>query len=115
MKPIIKFNNGNGAILCNCCRVIIKEYLTKEEIEGKTNLLLCEKCEEKRYLEKCKELLEYFNVDYSKDTIKLTDGGNSCIMNPKSKFYKLFGGYSINSIAEYVAKKLGKKTIYIDY
>jgi hypothetical protein len=44
MKPIIKFNNGNGAILCNKCRTIIKENLTKEELEGKTDLLLCEKC-----------------------------------------------------------------------
>jgi methyltransferase-like protein len=114
MKPIIKFNNGNGAILCNRCKVIIKENLTKEEVEGKTDLLLCKKCEEKEYLKKCKELLKYFGVDYSKDTIKLTDGGNSCIMYPKSKFYKLFGGYSINSVAEYVAEKLNKKTEWID-
>ena len=47
MKPIIKFNNGYGAILCNRCRVIIKENLTKEEFEGNTDLLLCEKCLEK--------------------------------------------------------------------
>jgi len=44
-KPIIKFNNGNGAILCNKCSVIIKENLTKEEFEGKTDLLFCSKCE----------------------------------------------------------------------
>jgi len=45
VKPIIKFNNGNGAILCNNCSVIIKENLTKEEFEGKTDLLFCNKCE----------------------------------------------------------------------
>jgi hypothetical protein len=43
-RPIIKFNNGIGAILCNNCRIIIKSHLTKEEFEGKTNLLFCDKC-----------------------------------------------------------------------
>ena len=47
MKPIIKFNNGNGAILCNKCSVIIKDNLTIEEFMGKTDLLLCEKCKTK--------------------------------------------------------------------
>lgn len=44
MKPIIKFNGGYGAILCNNCNVIIKDGLTKEEFEGKTDLLLCNNC-----------------------------------------------------------------------
>jgi len=44
MKPIIKYNNGIGAILCNECRVIIKRYLTKKELGGNTDLLFCEKC-----------------------------------------------------------------------
>ena len=43
-KPIIKFNGGIGAILCNKCSVIIKQNLTKEEFKGKTDLLLCDKC-----------------------------------------------------------------------
>lgn len=30
MKPIHKYNNGNGATLCNYCRTIIKESLTKD-------------------------------------------------------------------------------------
>ena len=47
MKPIIKFNNGNGAILCHGCRIILKENLSKEEWEGKTELFYCEKCKEK--------------------------------------------------------------------
>lgn len=36
MEPIHKFNNGNGATLCNACHVIITIDLTKE--------LLCEDC-----------------------------------------------------------------------
>ena len=43
VKPIIKFNAGMGAIICNYCSVIIKDNLTKEEIEGKTDLLFCDK------------------------------------------------------------------------
>ena len=47
IKPIIKFNNGNGAILCNTCSVIVKANLTKDEFEGKTDILYCEKCKPK--------------------------------------------------------------------
>lgn len=43
VKPYIKFNSGMGAILCNYCSVIIKEFLTKDEFDGKTDLLFCEK------------------------------------------------------------------------
>jgi hypothetical protein len=42
-KPIIKFNSGIGAILCNKCRVIVKENLTEKEISGRTNILFCDK------------------------------------------------------------------------
>ncbi len=73
------------------------------------------KITEEEFLQKCKELLDYFNVNYSSDTIYLTDGGNSCIMNPRSEFYDLFGGNSINGIAQYVAKKLDKKTEWNSY
>ena len=52
-------------------------------------------------------------MDYSGDTIHLTDGGNSCIMNPNSQFAELFGGHSINAVACYVAEKLDKKVLYI--
>jgi hypothetical protein len=44
IKPIIKFNDGIGAILCKRCRVILKENLTKEERNGKTNLFYCNEC-----------------------------------------------------------------------
>jgi hypothetical protein len=30
IKPIHKFNNGNGATLCNCCSKIIATGLTKD-------------------------------------------------------------------------------------
>lgn len=43
-KPIVKFNGGIGALLCNKCLTIIKTNLTKAEIKGKTNLLYCRHC-----------------------------------------------------------------------
>jgi uncharacterized CHY-type Zn-finger protein len=43
-KPIIKFNSGRGAILCNKCKNIIKEKLTWAEFRGHSNLLFCPKC-----------------------------------------------------------------------
>lgn len=62
---------------------------------------------------RCKAFLDAFHVDYTKDVIELTDGGNSMIINPNTE-WKEFLGYSINSIARVVAEKLGKKTIYKD-
>jgi hypothetical protein len=71
------------------------------------------KLTKEEFLSKCLEFLDYFNVDYSKDTITIDyDSGTSCIMNPKSQFYENFAGFSINSVAEYVAKELNKKFIY---
>ena len=40
MKPIHKFNNGNGATLCHSCTAIIDHY-------GLNNHLLCPKCQER--------------------------------------------------------------------
>lgn len=40
--PILKFNGGAGALLCNECRVIVREKLTKEEFE-RPYILFCEK------------------------------------------------------------------------
>ena len=45
MKPIHKFNNGQGATLCHQCNCIISTGLTKD--------LYCEKCNKYR-----KELLQ---------------------------------------------------------
>lgn len=46
MKPIYKYNNGNGAMLCNGCRTIIS-------IGPKTEEVLCEKCKEECELKIC--------------------------------------------------------------
>ena len=61
------------------------------------------------YLLECKEFLTYFGKDFSGDFITLNSGDLSCIMNPKSPWYKKFGGKSIWAIADFVAKELGKK------
>lgn len=67
------------------------------------------KLTEDEFLIKCLELLDYFQIDYKGKIMFITDGGNSIILNPNSQFYEVFGGYSINSIVEFVAKKLNKK------
>lgn len=43
MKPIHKYNNGNGAMICNGCRTIISTGPKTEEV-------LCEKCKQKKYI-----------------------------------------------------------------
>ncbi len=63
-------------------------------------------------LKECKEFLTYFGVDYTKDILVLTSGGNSVIMNEKTQ-WKKFLGVSINQITEAVAKKMNKKTKWI--
>lgn len=45
MKPIHKYNNGNGATICNGCRTIISTGPKTEEV-------LCEKCKENMTLKK---------------------------------------------------------------
>lgn len=62
---------------------------------------------------RCKEFLDYFRVKYDGDVIYLTDEGNSCIMNPNTEWQE-FLGYSINSVALAVAKKIKKKTKWRD-
>lgn len=64
-------------------------------------------------LNRFKEFLDYFHVDYSKEVITLTSGDTSVVMNPKSE-WKDFLGYSIASVAEAVAAKLGKKIVWKD-
>lgn len=63
---------------------------------------------------RAKEFLDYFSVDYKGDTIYLTDGGNSCIMNMKTQWQEFIGA-SVNGVAEAVAKKLDKKTKWEKY
>jgi hypothetical protein len=64
-------------------------------------------------LVRCKAFLDYFNVKYDGDMIYLTDGGNSCIMNPNTQWQEFLGA-SINSVATAVAKKLGKQTMWVE-
>jgi hypothetical protein len=78
------------------------------------NTYKMKKMSEEQYLKRCLKFLDYFGIDYSKDTIRLTDGGNSVVFNTSRKFSKVFIGHSINEVSEYVAKKLNKKTIWID-
>ena len=65
----------------------------------------------KKELKRCKAFLDYFEVDYTNEVITLDDGGNSCIMNPKTQWTE-FLGVSINSVAQAVADELDKVTIY---
>lgn len=68
---------------------------------------------EQFYYKEALMVLEYFNKDTSRDTLYLTDGGNSVIMKSDNKFSDQFIGHSINSIVEYVAEVQGKKTEWI--
>ena len=58
-------------------------------------------------LQRMKDFLTYFQVNWEGDIIYLTSGGNSCIMNPETEWHE-FLGYSVNSVAEAVANELGK-------
>lgn len=55
-KAIFKFNNGNGALLCSKCSVIIKEgyQFTKDEWKGMKG----EKHIDAQYCDKCKKYKE---------------------------------------------------------
>ena len=53
MKPIHKYNNGNGAMLCNGCRTIISTGPKTEEV-------LCEKCKEE-----CEKIAEDYAIDFA--------------------------------------------------
>jgi len=46
MNTRFKFNNGNGAVLCQRCHKIIKKNITEEEAK-KLDLYYCKECEEK--------------------------------------------------------------------
>jgi len=96
LKPIIKFNNGVGALLCNLCYVIIREGLTENEFNKKTAHVLCPNCIEyvvyhtkTKYKEgflsdEHKKLLDrfptkYMNMDKYYDALN----GITCMMMPE--------------------------------
>ena len=60
-------------------------------------------------LQRMKDFLTYFQVNWEGDIIYLTSGGNSCIMNPETEWQE-FLGCSVNSVADAVAMELGKTT-----
>jgi hypothetical protein len=62
-------------------------------------------------LSRCKDFLDYFNVKWDGEKIKLTSGGNSCICNPNTE-WKDFLGASINGVARVVAEELGKEVYW---
>jgi len=64
LRPIIKFNGGRGAILCNKCSRIIKENLTREEFKGHVENLFCLKCATEL-------LLNFFKNENNDDRPKL--------------------------------------------
>jgi tricorn protease-like protein len=63
-------------------------------------------------LNKCKDFLDYFNVKWDGDRIKLTSGGNCLLLNPNTEKWKEFLGYSVNGIARLVAKELDKEVYW---
>lgn len=65
LKPIIKFNGGRGAILCNKCRKIIKENLTISEFKGHVENLFCLECATEL-------LLNFFKKSKNDDRSKLS-------------------------------------------
>lgn len=65
LKPIIKFNGGKGAILCNNCRRIIKENLTRDEFKGHVENLFCLECATEL-------LLNFFKKSKNDDRSKLS-------------------------------------------
>ena len=66
----------------------------------------------KETLNKCKDFLDYFNVKWDGDKIKLTSGGNGVLLNPNIEEWKEFLGYSVNGIARLVAEELGKEVYW---
>ena len=63
LKPIRKFNNGRGALLCNTCRTIMATG--KEAWEG--NSTLCAKCEYDKPSEIVEELTGVIDETYPFD------------------------------------------------
>ena len=69
---------------------------------------------DEKTLKRFQDCLDYFHVEWRDDVIKLHDGGHSVILNQNFEFSD-FCGYSINSIAEAVAKQMGKSIEWVDY
>lgn len=77
IKPIHKFNNGNGATLCKSCSVIIATTITQD--------LLCPECQEKA-LKLLKESVYFMN-----------QVPNNSIIGEGGSNYKTFDHYKLCS------------------
>jgi hypothetical protein len=116
MKPIIKFNGAIGALLCNDCSVIIKDHLTKDEFEGKTPIVICKKCLDKKisdYQTKNKEGFTNAEImallqEFPTINMKAFEGsmlGHTCIIKDNELvmyhidiFHALVNGLGLNTI-----------------
>lgn len=68
MKPEIRFNGGRGAVLCEQCRIIVEQNLTKLQWDVLENLdvpCYCQKCDKEKnwqfehaYMNKVQELFD---------------------------------------------------------
>jgi len=85
MKPIHKYNNGNGAMLCNGCRTIISTGPKTEEV-------LCEEC--RKMVMTVQERLEKYNQEAvdalfePQPKIKKFEGFISIFENKREKMKK---------------------------
>ncbi len=71
-EPIYKYNNGNGALLCSDCSVIIKEGNDFTENEAQ----YCEKC---KYIRTNSKLSEQEWVELTRKFVKQYSGGHQRI------------------------------------
>lgn len=68
---------------------------------------------EKLIYKRAIEFVTEMGTDLTLDVIYTTDGGNSVIMNPNTKWQE-FLGHSVNSVREYVALVQGKPVKFLN-
>lgn len=117
-EPIYKFNNGNGAMLCNKCRTIISTG-------PKTDVLYCEKCEnELIYKHNPSELetmtlINEYRASIGLVTLKInnyishkSEEHNTYMINNKMASHNGFTSRSEDLISTLGAKKVGENVGY---
>ncbi|MBC8428163.1 MAG: hypothetical protein H8D94_01695 [Candidatus Pelagibacter sp.] len=68
---------------------------------------------EKKLLNRYKAFLDEMGIDISKDTLPLTNGGNSVVCNMETEWQECLG-MSINEVTRIVAKELDKEVKWED-
>ena len=68
-KAIFKFNNGNGALLCSGCRIIMKTLIdmTPEERKAAVGRIdlppqYCDKCKSRKHFTLIENINYYLNI-----------------------------------------------------